>query len=154
MTRKSLKSSFCNCFRNSRPQVFCKKGIFKNFVKFAGKHLRQSLFFNKIADLRPATLVKKRPWYRVQVYSCKFCEIFKSTFFKRTHSVVGSVFSNISCIELFPTFALFLFLLFCVVFIDSGQSPVGCNIFYITGCIWYLKKNHVAANELLDFLVL
>ena len=29
--------------------VFCKKGILRNFAKFTGKHLRQSLFFNKVA---------------------------------------------------------------------------------------------------------
>ena len=29
------------------------KSVFKNFVKFIGKHLRHSLFFNKVAGLRP-----------------------------------------------------------------------------------------------------
>ena len=33
-------------FRSSRPEVFCKKGVFKNFTKFTGKHLCQSLYFN------------------------------------------------------------------------------------------------------------
>ena len=33
-----------------------KNNILKNFLKFTGKHLHQSLFFNKVADLRPATL--------------------------------------------------------------------------------------------------
>ena len=33
-------------------EVFCKKVILKFFVKFTGKHLCQSLFFNKIAVLR------------------------------------------------------------------------------------------------------
>ena len=32
----------------SRPEVFCKKGVFKNFAKFTGKHVCQSLFFNKV----------------------------------------------------------------------------------------------------------
>ena len=27
--------------RNSRPEVFCKKGVLKNFAKFSEKHLRQ-----------------------------------------------------------------------------------------------------------------
>ena len=31
--------------RSSRPEVFCKKGILRNFAKFTGKHLCQSLFF-------------------------------------------------------------------------------------------------------------
>ena len=36
----------------------------RNFTKFIGKHLRQSLFINKVADLRPATLLKKRLRHR------------------------------------------------------------------------------------------
>ena len=36
----------------------------RNFTNFIGKHLCQSLFFNKIADLRPATLLKKRLWHK------------------------------------------------------------------------------------------
>ena len=45
--------------RRSRPEVFCKKGVLRNFTKFTGKHLCQSLFFNKVAGLRTATLLKK-----------------------------------------------------------------------------------------------
>ena len=44
--------------------VLCKEGVFRNFAKFTGKHLRQSLFLNKVAGLRPATLLKKRIWGR------------------------------------------------------------------------------------------
>ena len=33
------------------PEVFCKKDIPRNFAKFTGKYLRQSLFFNKVAGL-------------------------------------------------------------------------------------------------------
>ena len=46
------------------PELFHKKGALKNFAKFTGKHLCQSLSFYKIADLRPATLLKKSLWYR------------------------------------------------------------------------------------------
>ena len=38
--------------RSSGPQVFRKKGVLKNFAKFTGKHMCQSLFFNKVAGLR------------------------------------------------------------------------------------------------------
>ena len=38
--------------RSSRPEVFCKKGVLGNFAKFTGKHLCQSLFFNKVAGQR------------------------------------------------------------------------------------------------------
>ena len=46
--------------RSSRPEMFCKK-VYRNFAKFTGKHLCQSLFFNKVAGLRPTTLLKRRP---------------------------------------------------------------------------------------------
>ena len=42
-------------FRSSHPEVFCRKGVLRNFAKFTEKYLRQSL--------RPATLLKKRVWY-------------------------------------------------------------------------------------------
>ena len=31
--------------------MFCKKGVLRNFAKFTGNHLLQSLFFNKVAGL-------------------------------------------------------------------------------------------------------
>ena len=51
--------SYKNFDGSSRQEVFCKKGILRNFAKFPGKHLCQSLFFNKVAGLRPATLFKR-----------------------------------------------------------------------------------------------
>ena len=50
--------------RSSRPEMFCKKGVFRNFIKLTGKHLCQRLFFNKVAGLRPTTVFKKRLWHR------------------------------------------------------------------------------------------
>ena len=35
--------------RSCRPEVFCEKGVLRNFSKFTGKHLCQGLFFNKVA---------------------------------------------------------------------------------------------------------
>ena len=45
-------------------RVSCKKDVLKNFTKFPGKDLCVSLFFNKVAVLRPGTLLKKSLWYR------------------------------------------------------------------------------------------
>ena len=39
--------------RSSRPDIFCEKGVLRNLAKLTGKHLRQSLFFNKVAGPRP-----------------------------------------------------------------------------------------------------
>ena len=36
-----------------------KKGVLRNFTKLTGKRLCHSLFFNKVAGLRPATLLKR-----------------------------------------------------------------------------------------------
>ena len=50
--------------RSSRPKVFYKKGVLRNFAKFTGKHLRESLYFNKVAGLRSANVClqgSKRP---------------------------------------------------------------------------------------------
>ena len=65
--------------RRSRSEVFCKKSFLKNFTKFSGKHLCQSLFFNKVADLRRET------WLKIDSDTGVFlliCEIFKNTGFK------------------------------------------------------------------------
>ena len=59
----------------------------KFFSKFAGKHLCQSLCFNKVAGLRPTLLLKKT---LAQVSSCAFYEMFKNTFFHRTPPVAAS----------------------------------------------------------------
>ena len=58
--------------------------------------------FNKVAGLRPTTLLKKRLWHScclrpttllkkrlAQVLSCEFCEIFKNTFSYRTPLVAA-----------------------------------------------------------------
>ena len=43
------KTPKASTIRSSRPEVFCKQGVLRNFAKFTGKHLCQSLFFNKVA---------------------------------------------------------------------------------------------------------
>ena len=60
MFDRVLNTHLCLTFRSSRPEVFRKNGVLKNFTKATGKRLCQSLFFNIVAALRPATLLKKR----------------------------------------------------------------------------------------------
>ena len=45
---------------SNRTKVFWEKVVLRNFAKFTGNHLYQSLIFNKVLGLRPATLIKKR----------------------------------------------------------------------------------------------
>ena len=51
---------FVTWLRSSRPEVFYENGALRNFTKFTVKHLYQSLFFNKVAGPRHATLLKKK----------------------------------------------------------------------------------------------
>ena len=48
----------------------------------------QSLFFNKVVGLSPATLLKKETL--AQVFSCEFCKISKNTFLHRKLLVAAS----------------------------------------------------------------
>ena len=66
-------------FRSSRPGVFCKKGVLRKFAKITGKHLCQSLFFNKVAGLRLATSLKKRLWHRC--FPVNFAKFLRTSFF-------------------------------------------------------------------------
>ena len=68
-------------FRSSRPEVFCKKSVFKSLTKFTGKHLYQSLFFKKNFIEKETLLL---------AFSCKFYEISKNTFSYRTPLVAAS----------------------------------------------------------------
>ena len=42
-----------------------KRDVLRNFAKFTGKHLSQSLFFNEVAGLGAVILLKKRLWHNV-----------------------------------------------------------------------------------------
>ena len=52
VSKKSINAKKCTEDRSTRPEVFSKKGVLRNFTKFTGKHLCQNLFFNKFAGLR------------------------------------------------------------------------------------------------------
>ena len=67
-----------NIFRSSLPELFCEKGVLKNFAKF-GKHLCWKL----------PTLLKGTP---AQVLSCELSEIFKTTYFVKHLKTSASVY--------------------------------------------------------------
>ena len=46
-------------FSGGRPAVFHKVGLLEHFAKFKGNHLCRSHFFNKVAGLQPASLLKR-----------------------------------------------------------------------------------------------
>ena len=66
-----------NSLQKQPPEVFWKKGVPRNFAKFIGKHLSQSLFLNKVAGLF-CNFIKKEAL--AKVFSCEFCEFSKNIF--------------------------------------------------------------------------
>ena len=76
----NLSEHKCTKNRNSRPDIFCKKGALRNFSKFTGKHLCQSLFFNKFAGLTPVTLLKKKLWQRC--FPMNFAKFLRTPFYR------------------------------------------------------------------------
>ena len=83
--RNVFKNGEVKPVKSSRPEVFCKKDVLRNFTKFTRKPLCRSLFFNKVAGLR---LIKRQTL--AQVFSCEFCEISKNIFSYRTPLVAAS----------------------------------------------------------------
>ena len=69
-----------NISRSSHQKCSINKSVLRNFTKFTGNHLCQSLFFNKVA--RACNFIKKETL--AQVFSCEFCEILKNTFLHNT----------------------------------------------------------------------
>ena len=61
--------------RSSHRSCSLRKGVLRNFVKFAGKHLRQGLILIKL----DCNFIKKETL--AQLFSSDFCEISRNTFF-------------------------------------------------------------------------
>ena len=81
-------------FRSSHQRCSVKKGVLRNFAKFTGKHLCQSLFFNEVAG-GACNFIKKE--ILAPVFSCEFCEIPKNTFFTEHVLVTASEYCLLHC---------------------------------------------------------
>ena len=68
--------------RSSHRSCSIRKGVLRNFAKFAWKDLCQGLFFDKVSGLRPAVLFKKGLWCRV--FPVNFSKFLKTLFLQST----------------------------------------------------------------------
>ena len=79
--------------RSSRPHVFYKIRVLKKFSKFTGKHLCQSLLFNKVASLRLLfeawNFIKKE--ILAQVFSYEFYAKLLTIFTGKKYVLLNSV---------------------------------------------------------------
>ena len=131
-------SYFCFC-RSSRLEVFCRKGVLRNFTKFTGKHLRHSLLFNEVAGLLPSyrnqstvLLCKLIDWFLYEGNS-RSATLLKRRFWRRSFPVNFAKFLRL------PFFTehfrwLLLFLVFLSKFLPAivvpkdGTFPRNCFI--------------------------
>ena len=113
-SKRVVKINQSSPFRSSCLQMFFKIGVLKIFAKFTGKHLCRSLFFNRITNMRPATLLKKR--LRSRCFPVNFSNFLGKPFFKE----------HLRCL-LLPLYLYF---------------PVFCNISY--GILKYRNKGIIS----------
>ena len=73
---------YISFFRSNYQRCSMKKGILRTFAKFTGKHICQSLFFNKVPGLSSATLLKKRLMYRC--FPVNFLKFLRTPFLQNT----------------------------------------------------------------------
>ena len=78
----SSSCSWLFSYRSRYQRCSVKKSVLRNFAKFTGKHLRQSLLFNKIAGLRLATLLKRRFWH--ERFPVNFVKFLRTLFLQNT----------------------------------------------------------------------
>ena len=108
--------------------MFYEKRCLRNFAKFTEKHLYQSLYFNKVAGLRPVTLLKIETL--AQVFSFEFCEISKKTFSYRTPSVAASGYDLHQPLYYSPVFFFTFVSGIIISFMTSGSSFFVLNAVY------------------------
>ena len=77
------------------PEVFCKKSVFKNFIKFTGNACARISFLIK---LHACNFIKKETL--AQVFSCEFFKIFKNTLFTEQLWRTASVSLTIQALSL------------------------------------------------------
>ena len=97
-------------FRSSHRRCSVRKGVLRNLTKFTGTHLCQSLFFNKVAALKPAALLKRRLWHRR--FPVNFAKFLRTLFLQ---NISGRLFLRVlnMCLQVLnhsfsETFRIFL----------------------------------------------
>ena len=78
------------------PEVFCKKGVLKNFTNFTGKTPAFELLFHKVVGLRPVTLLKRDSI--TGVFPVKFAKFLRTPILKNIYELLllKGVFRSLS----------------------------------------------------------
>ena len=86
LTNSFITGEFMN--RSSCLEVFCRKGVLRNFANSQKNTCARVFFLIKLQALGLQLYEKKETL--AQVFSCEFYEISKNTFFQRTPLVAAS----------------------------------------------------------------
>ena len=93
--------------RSSHRGCSLRKGALRNFAKFTGKQLCPSLFFNKVAGLRPATLLESRLWHRC--FPVNFAKFLRTAFLQNTSGrLLLSLWSFVCNLQKFKSSGIFM----------------------------------------------
>ena len=65
--------------------MFCKNGVLKNPQNLQ-ENTYARVFLNKVADLRPATLLKNRLWHKC--FPVNFVQFLRTSFFIEYHHLL------------------------------------------------------------------
>ena len=79
--------------RSCHRRCSVKIGVLGNFAKVTGKHLCQSLFFNKVAGLRSANLLKMSLWHRY--FPVNFAKFLRTLFLRSPLVAVSANFQDV-----------------------------------------------------------
>ena len=136
--------------RTSHRRCSVRNGVLRNFAKFTGKHLCQSLLLNKVTGLRPATLLKKRFWHTC--FPMNFATFSRTPFLQNTS--LGGCFYLVCFISLINS----CHILWCNWFINAVKLDL--HSLKLMGVICnrhnfpYKRQPHkIVKNTLKQFLV-
>ena len=108
---------------------FFKIGVLKNLGIFTRKHLRWSLFFDKVADLKVCIFIKKET--PTQVFFYEYCEIFENNSFIEHFYVMIELFGHLWIQKwYFPYFLCHCFVLFHNSSVRIGSTWLFCACIY------------------------
>ena len=89
-------------------EVFSEKRFSYKFHKIHRKTSVPILFFNKVAGLRPASLLKKRPWHRC--FPLNFAKFLRTPFLQNTpawNANLNQIYRNYRSLKQSPPYVSF-----------------------------------------------
>ena len=118
--------------RSSHQRCSVEICVLKNSTKFTRKNLCQSLFFNKVVGLRPATLLKKGLWHKC--FLVNFVKFLRPPFLQNAS---GRLLLVVFCIKSIPrNFSKFTGKHVCQVSFLIKLPASVCN-FITVGTVYY-----------------